>query len=683
MQCVAILPKITMASKTKIATVILLSIVAGCAPSRRKFVPHVAENPSHYEAVATAIEYPRVVEPTAEAANSLPPRTLRDLGELEYWELTLEECCRLALSNSTVIRDAGGRVIRAPAATTTVYNPAVTETDPRGGVEAALAAFDAQLAGSMLWAKQDRVFNNLLSLLGSGSQRDTATFEAELSKTAVTGTQFFLRNRTDYEASDSILNQFPSAYTTVMEAEVRHPLLQGSGIEFNRIAGPNSQPGTYNGVLLARLNTDISLSDFEMAVVDYVDELERVYWNLYYAYRDLDAKITARDASLVLWREAQERVQGGLDDPEGEARTSEQYFLLQSLVDNALSGSIPGTATFLSPTPPGVLALESQLRQLMGLPPSDGRLIRPASEPVSVSIHWDWSSIVEQALTRRVELRRQKWIVKRRELELLASKNFLQPRLDFVGTYRWFGLGDHLLYPDSPPELNSAFDLLTDGNYQEWSMGFQYSTYIGNRAGHVGVRNAELQLARDRAILKDQNLQVVHEVGNAIAQVDRTNQLIRNAYNRMEATRRIYLEVERKHEAGWNIANVERLLLARRGLAEAESSYYRSLVDYNEAILTLQKQQGTLLDYNQIFLSEGSWPQKAYKDAAVHASWWRSTPERECCTYPAPVSAGVHSQGSLLPPPAAAEDIAVPGNGEELPAPANPPGGAELSYPDF
>ena len=44
-----------------------------------------------------------------------------------------------------------------------------------------------------------------------------------------------------------------------------------------------------------------------------------------------------------------------------------------------------------------------------------------------------------------MELRQQKWVVKRRELELIASKNFLLPQLDAVGKYTWTGFGNKLI----------------------------------------------------------------------------------------------------------------------------------------------------------------------------------------------------------------------------------------------
>ena len=90
-----------------------------------------------------------------------------------------------------------------------------------------------------------------------------------------------------------------------MEGELRHSLLRGGGTDFNRIAGPGARPGIYNGVLIARLRTDISLTEFEIGIRDLLCNVENAYWDLYFAYRDLDTKIKSRDVSLETWRQVQ------------------------------------------------------------------------------------------------------------------------------------------------------------------------------------------------------------------------------------------------------------------------------------------------------------------------------------------------------------------------------------------
>ena len=60
---------------------------------------------------------------------------------------------------------------------------------------------------------------------------------------------------------------------------------------------------------------------------------------------------------------------------------------------------------------------------------------------------------------------------------------------------------------------------------------------------------------------------------------------------------------------------VDLVLEAQRRRAEAQIAYYTSLVDYNKAIAEVHFRKGSLLEYNNIELAEGNWPQKAYWDA--------------------------------------------------------------------
>ena len=61
-------------------------------------------------------------------------------------------------------------------------------------------------------------------------------------------------------------------------------------------------------MLIARLRTDISLTEFEIGIRDLLCNVENAYWDLYFAYRDLDTKIQSRDAALETWRQVQRLV---------------------------------------------------------------------------------------------------------------------------------------------------------------------------------------------------------------------------------------------------------------------------------------------------------------------------------------------------------------------------------------
>jgi len=56
--------------------------------------------------------------------------------------------------------------------------------------------------------------------------------------------------------------------------------------------------------------------------------------------------------------------------------------------------------------------------------------------------------------------------------------------------------------PDNryPGIFSSAWANLASAKFQEWQLGVEFSMPLGFRKGHAAVRNAELQLARERAI---------------------------------------------------------------------------------------------------------------------------------------------------------------------------------------
>lgn len=637
-----------------LAICLLQTLLPGCrSRSLRDF--KASGDVDSYHAIATQIEYPSGNQSsTAQDWGSLEPLTLTTDTEPEYWDVDLQQVVHLALSQSKILRDLGGTILQSPSSVQTHWDPALQDTDPQFGVDAALSAFDAQFSTSIFGEKNDRAINN--EFFGGGTRilkQDAIVLQQQLTKRAVTGTEFTFRHNVDYDANNAPSNLFASAWNTNLETEFRHPLLQGSGMQFNRIAGPSRTPGLYGGVLIARVNTDIELADFEMSVRDLVSNIENAYWDLYYSYRDLDAKIAARDAALDTWRRIHALYQAGRrgGEAEKEAQAREQFFRFQEEVQNALSGRLidgtrtgngSGGGTFRGNG--GVHVTERRLRRIMGLPPSDGRLLRPSAEPITAPVHFDWPQVTSETIIRRAELRRQRFEARRRELEWIASKNHLLPRLDTVGRYRWRGFGDDLLDPDgNNPPFDNAYENLTGGDFQEWQLGVELTVPIGYRRAFAAKRHAELQLHRARAILREQERQAIHDVSDAVAEMQRAYVVSQTSYNRFDAAQNQLAAVKAAFEA--EKAPLDLLLDAQRRLADAQSRYFRSLTEHAIAVKNVHFAKGTLLDYDGVFLSEGSWPTMAHQDAIRRESLRGRPRKLNYSSYHAPrVSHGAYEQ---------------------------------------
>ena len=405
------------------------------------------------------------------------------------------------------------------------------------------------------------------------------------------------------------MNLFGSAYDTVNLLELRQPLAQGYGSLVNRVAGPNALSGQYNGVLIARIRGDLSLADFETTVRDLVRDVERNYWELYFAYRDLDTKIKARDAARETWENRELRLEGGLDRPDDEAQARQQFFNFENQIVNALAGTSTGQT--------GLISSERNLRRLLGLPVADGKVIRPVTDPVAVPIAFDWDDSQIQTLARRVELRRQKWVIRQRELELLAAKQLNRWRFDLVGQYGFRGFGDNLFGSRSRPN-GSVFDDLFEGNLDDWQVGVELGGPIGLRQGHLAVRNAELNLNREKVILKEQQRQLLHDLSAALVEVDRAYEAMRASFNNRVAIQEELVPKQERFVGGED--QIFFLLDVQQRLANVESGLHRTLVDYNIALMEYARTTGSLLSRFSIRLTEGPWSDDAYEKSRVNAA---------------------------------------------------------------
>lgn len=587
---------------------------------------------SYHDTVGMQISYPDVRdcanEVAAVARTSASPLVAEDPANLPTFDLTLAEAVQLAVRQSPVVRELGGTLVTQPVFSQTIFDPSLAHANPQQGVEAALAAFDTQFSGQLFWNKQDRPSN----VRGIGAQftplvfqGTTATYQTELSKRTAQGAQFSLRHVTLYDRNNSPIRQFPSDFTGWVEAEWRQPLLRGAGTEFNRIAGPSGIIGQYNGVLIARVNEEVALAEFEAAVIRLVNDVEQAYWELSANYRVLEASLRGREAALQTFQYQEVRLKVGAGRSDEEAQAQSQFYQFQAQVEQALSGE------------QGLYASEQRLRYLLGMPPADGRLIKPVTEPNDIRVVFDWESALTQALQRRVEIRRQRFNLKRREMELIAARLNRRPQLDFLGNYRWRGLGDNLI-GGSGGELDNLFGEISGGQYQEWQAGMELTFPVGLRAASNAVAHARLAISREQALLGETELRISHTLSDAVRRIGLTHSLLETNYNGFLADLRQVDVLRRRYRDGTD--NINFLLQAQRQVVTSEIQFYRSLSDYNLAIRDLHREKGSLLAYSGVALAEGPWASGAYRDAYETGRFLNTRPNPEAVSVPNPVSSG-------------------------------------------
>lgn len=615
------------------------AMLPGCAGPAKNVAYLGGDKPlSAYQDHVMEIDHPAVDEPTPDAvAATQKPRKLGDRSQNELWDLSLAEAIHLALVNNKVLRvrgdyrTTGSQIMTNATGIPTIFDPAIQDSGVLfggRGVEAALSQFDPTFNMQAVWGSNSAIQNNILLSGGlpAGSTLDTDTAQTTIgvTKNFSYGAALSVAQNVNYNFLNSAIQLFPSTYQGNVQLQYTQPLLAGSGTEYTRIAGPfNTQiqgvSGVNQGVVISRINTDLAVANFEISVRNSLRDVEEAYWDLYLAYRTYDTNVEARNSFLRSWRFAQANKGAGKFSELDELQARQAYYQGRAATEDALQN---------------VYNLETQLRRLCGLPSADGRIIRPSDDPSLGEYLPDWNMCLAEALTRREELRQQKWNIKSLELQLRAAESLVRPQLNFVSSYNVNGFGNNLFDIKNAPtlgkggvDLQSFYQTLSAGNQTGYTLGFQFTMPIGLRQAHSQVRNYELRLAKAREALAQQELEVCHELTTTFQNMAWRYQTAQSNFNRWQVAEAQVSGRENRYRTGVPLIDtsvlLQQWLQTRTDAATAEVAFYTSVIEYQKALTDLHYRKGTLLELNSVHLAEGLWTPDAYNDA-IRRAWART-----------------------------------------------------------
>jgi outer membrane protein TolC len=660
------------------------------------------------------------------------PRTTSNPEAQEVWQLTLQEAIRIGLENAEVVRvidlgaqgipvsgfeprqlaisSTGGSLAGGAAGLSasaagaalgagglaTVYGPAIQEAS----IARALSVFDATLSAQVNLARQVNPVNNSFTagIFARGDRipfisinegfspfGQTPTAGATLAKQIATGGQVSVSHNIFNNYTNSPNNVFPSYWATQTQLRFGQPLLGTSptfgvsGVEANRA-----------DIVVARLNADFSVWEFKQNVMFLVRSIEQQYWVLAQQHMKLWAAQAAADLSLkllddVLARQEVGSMEGGREDV-ADARA--QYERAQlSLVT----------------TTSDVLTTERQLRNILGLPPSDNRRIIPVTEPTDARLEPNWEASLAQMVTFHPDIIQQQLNVRIAEMQLLVARNQLLPALDFNVLYQFNGFGQNLDTAEAvgTGAMLKAFDPLQVSrqtasglnplaaqynNFQTWQVGFTFQMPLGFRSALSNTRTAQLNLLQQRAFLQQMVHQSTHQLARYFLEVD-ANYKQYKAASRLVAAQRERLDTyQARYEEGMRDRSRSAKAVDIRSYIDAINQWTNAVAQeaeykstYNTSIAVLEETKGTLLAYDNIAVAEGPWPRKAYIQARDQQAAHRQHPVGGDGPYhPRP------STGTVVPdplPPNPPPDLGPPSPRPNLPFPAGPLGPAPLPSP--
>ncbi|NKB88908.1 MAG: hypothetical protein GKS06_11880 [Acidobacteria bacterium] len=383
--------------------------------------------------------------------------------------------------------------------------------------------------------------------------------------------------------TNSIFQSLNPSWDNTLAISVVQPLLNGRG-----------EAAAAAELRLARVNTRASRATFRAQVEEVLLQVERAYWELVFAERDLEVKTSSLELAREQLSRTEAQVEVGVMAPIEATQAEVQVAARETdliVARNNLANS------------------EDTMRALLraeSLPNGWETALRPSDAPVVEATSLDTPALVRAALERRAEMARGDADLEARGVEVAATDNGLQPRLDLVAQLSTNGVGGDLIVRDGfpgeivdvvPGGYGDALDQMFSLDFVSWRLGANVTIPIGN-SGAEG-NHAEAMIGRDRAQADLQRLtqQITLEVRRFARGVEAAAEAVESTRKTRElAEQQLSIEVDR-FDVGMS-TNFE-VLRFQEDLAASRSQELRAMIEYRLALAELGRATGDLLDkYN-------------------------------------------------------------------------------------
>lgn len=430
------------------------------------------------------------------------------------------------------------------------------------------------------------------------TENETMTGNVELRQPISSGGDFTINFDNNRFTSNSRFSDINPSLRSSLTVAFNQPLLRNRG---KRV--------TERNLAVARLNSDISLDDLEVQVVDTVQTVAIGYWALVEALEQLKVA----EESLALAEELHEmnRIQievGTLAPLElvqseaGIATREEEIITVQAQIQDAAD----------------------ELRRLLNLDETSfwDLEIVPTTPPEISRVLIDLEASLNWALDRRAEIDRQELQIESLEIDSVFLKNQRRPDLDLSVSYGRNALGGERMTCERPGEpsiadlfspcpeeyvrvdsldyfstLGQFYSGILGQVFEGWNVGLNLTKPLQNRSAKAQSRIAQLAVDQGRVELQDLMLTIRTEVRTAARGVETAGKQIDSARVSRELAEKNLDAAQKRYENGlWTSFQVleiqEDLTAARSREVAAITGYRRALLSYFKAIGMLLDQKG-------------------------------------------------------------------------------------------
>jgi outer membrane protein TolC len=481
-------------------------------------------------------------EVAAPDVNEPPPETL---------ELSLEQCRALALENNLELK-------------ADLISPAIAAE----GLNAEEAKFEASFFANASYLKTDQPSGRVLEVDGSfvpviePSQSERINSDLGVRVPLRTGGTVIF-DLADFQTENLLIppGLFNPAYANTFLISVSQPLLRDAGRWVNT-----------HSIRIAAYSSQISEARARLDVIVVLAALDRVYWRLYAARRELEVRQQQYELAQAQLEQAQHLADLGqrakVEVVRAEAGVAQQLEAI-ILAENSLRQR------------------ERELKRVInkaGLSMQTPTVLIPSTEPDPVLYALERPKLVRTALDSRMELLELQLQLLQDASTVDFSRNQTLPAAALGYSYNINATGT---------TRNDSLDLLLSNDYGDHRVTLQVAVPIGNEAAKSRLRQAIYTRRQRLATRADRERVIELEVLNAVDQVEANWQRILAARQTTVLNARVFEAEKRQFEQGLRTST--EVLDAQINFANAQSAEIQALAEYQIALVDLAYATGTLL----------------------------------------------------------------------------------------
>ena len=481
-------------------------------------------------------------------------------------ELSLDDAIQQALENNLSVQIS--RLSRqsstfALSAARRVYTPnLVLDTN----LQESLSPAESQLDGAVQ------------------SESDNLNYNLRFEQQLPFGANYSVQFNNNRLATNNAFFTFNPRYRSTLNAQVTQPLLQ------NFRADPQRRQ-----IVVSQNGERQAGHEFETSVLDVLRDVQNAYWDLVFAIRSHEVATQSLELAQDLLRNNQVQVEVGTMAPidvlqaQAEAAAREEELIL---AEEAIRQTED--------------ALKALIRDPDGVGFWDGE-IRPVDAPSGEDYPVDTEDAIRVALQRRPELRSQRVQLDTNQYDVRFFRNQTLPQVDLVGLVQLTGVGGTQLVREGffgpavdtiPGGYGDALSQMSGLDYRDWRVGLSFSYPIGPNQAHASHAQAQTDLTRQREAVRQQEVLIAQEVRTAVRQVE-TNRRRIDASRVARELQEASLDAEqKKFEVGMTTSYF--IVQAQRDLAQARANELQAIIDYNKAIVAVERAQGTLAERSRV-----------------------------------------------------------------------------------